>query len=133
MTNNYSQQGSLSSTTYWATTGLLAICMLAGGLAQLFRAKWNAEGMLHLGYPLYFMTIIGWWKILGVVAILLPGFALLKEWAYAGLFFVMTGAIVSHLVSGDGVKGIIAQSIFVLLIVVSWYLRPAGRRISPAR
>ena len=107
--------------------------MLAGGLAQLLRAKWNAEGMLHLGYPLYFMTIIGSWKILGVVAILLPGFTLVKEWAYAGLFFVMTGAIVSHLVSGDGVKGIIAQSIFVLLIVLSWYLRPAGRRISPVR
>jgi hypothetical protein len=133
MTNNKTKQGSRVFTAYWATTGLLAFCMLGGGLAQVLRAKWNADGMLHLGYPLYFMTIIGSWKILGVVAILLPGFTLVKEWAYAGLFFVMTGAIVSHLVSGDGVKGIIAQSIFVLLIVLSWYLRPAGRRISPVR
>ena len=114
---------------YWLFTVLLCLGMFSGGIAQLTRAKWNADGMIHLGYPLYFMTLIGVWKILGVVALLAPGYTLVKEWAYAGFFFVMTGAVISHLASGDGMKGIIAQSIFVVLIVLSWWLRPAHRRI----
>lgn len=109
MTDNKSEKR--RSIWYWVTTGLLVAGMLSGGIAQILQAKWNADGMVHLGYPVYFMTILGIWKILGVIAILVPGFLLLKEWAYTGFFFVMTGEVISHLVSGDEIKGIIAQSI----------------------
>ncbi len=75
--------------------------------------------IVPLGYPLYLMYIIGVWKILGVTAILLPGLKLVKEWAYAGFFFLMTGALVSHLVSGDnsikGIAGPFIQTIFIIL------------------
>ncbi|NML40337.1 DoxX family protein [Chitinophaga sp. G-6-1-13] len=115
---------------YWITTGLLTAGMLSGGIAQLIRAPWNTQGIIHLGYPVYVMTILGTWKLLGVTALLLPRMTLIKEWAYAGFFFLMTGAVISHLVSGDGLAAVTAQSIFVVLIVLSWYLRPANRRIA---
>jgi hypothetical protein len=115
---------------YWFTTGLLALGMFAGGVAQAIHAPWNEDGFIHLGFPTYTMTLLGTWKIFGVIALLAPGFRLLKEWAYAGFFFLMTGAVISHLASGDGVKGIVWQSIFVILIVASWALRPASRRLT---
>jgi hypothetical protein len=115
---------------YRIITGLLTLGMFSGGIAQLLRAKWNVEGMVHLGYPLYFLAIVGTWKILGVVALLIPGYGLVKEWAYAGFFFLMTGAVVSHLASGDRITQVIAQSIFVVLIVLSRELRPANRKLS---
>lgn len=118
---------------YWITTGLLCTGMFAGGIAQMIHAKPNADGMIHLGYPLYVMTILGFWKILGVGVLLAPGLKLFKEWAYAGFFFLMTGAVVSHLASGDGVAGVIAQCIFVLLIVASWYLRPENRVLTVSK
>lgn len=131
MTNNNITSKKSNKISYWIVTGLLASGMLSGGLAQLFHAKWNVDGIMHLGYPIYILNILGTWKILGVLVLVLPGLALLKEWAYAGFFFLMTGAVISHLVSGDGVQGIIAQSIFVLLIILSWYFRPPNRRVNP--
>src|SRR5580692_11337743 len=101
-------------TIYWISTLWLASGMLATGTLQLFKAK--AEGALappgvygitHLGYPVYFLTILGVWKILGVVAVLIPKFPLLKEWAYAGFFFAMSGAIVSHIAVADPLKEIL--------------------------
>jgi hypothetical protein len=84
-----------------------------------------------LGYPIYFLSIIGGWKILGVIAILVPGFKLVKEWAYAGLFFVMTGAFFSHLACGDvSLKGLMGPVMQTLFIILSWYFRPANRKIS---
>lgn len=115
---------------YWTITILLTAGMLSGGIAQLLRVKANADGITHLGYPLYLLTILGVWKVAGVLVLLLPGFTLLKEWAYAGFFFLMTGAVISHLASGDGITGVIYQSIFVIFIVLSWYLRPVNRRIA---
>src|ERR1700709_1622380 len=92
---------------YWIATALLSFGMLASGLAQTFHSKDMVDLVVPLGYPLYFLYIIGVWKILGVIAILIPRFKLVKEWAYAGFFFVMTGALVSHLASGDySLKGI---------------------------
>ena len=114
---------------YWIITSLLVLGMLSGGVSQLLRLKANTDGIIHLGYPVYMLTILGTWKIAGVLVLLLPGFTLLKEWAYAGFFFLMTGAVISHLVSGDGFSGVIFQVIFVILIVLSWYLRPQHRRI----
>ena len=113
---------------YWVTTGLLSFGMVAGGIGQISYAKFNADGMRHLGYPLYTMRIIGAWKIVGVVALLLPGYGLLKEWAYAGFFFLLTGAVLSHIVSGDAFVHWLAPLVFALLTVLSWSLRPADRR-----
>lgn len=121
---------------YWISTLWLALGMLATGTLQLFRAK--AEGALappgvygitHLGYPIYFLTILGVWKILGVVAVLIPKFPLLKEWAYAGFFFVMTGATFSHIAVADPIKELVPSLLLLVLTVVSWYFRPADRKI----
>ena len=115
---------------YWTSTALLAFGMLVSGLQQIFHAKGMIDIVVPLGYPLYFLYIIGVWKILGVTAILIPGFKLVKEWAYAGLFFVMTGALVSHLASGDdSLKGIIGPLMQTIFIILSWYFRPADRKI----
>ena len=125
--NNRAAQKSLF--WYWFTTGLLAFGMLAGGIAQIMQFKVNADGIIHLGYPLYFLRIIGVWKIFGVIAILIPGYLLLKEWAYAGLFFAMTGAVISHIASGDRLIQFLAPFIFAGLTVLSWHLRPVNRKL----
>jgi uncharacterized membrane protein YphA (DoxX/SURF4 family) len=115
---------------YWITTALFCFGMLASGLAQLFHTKAMIDLVTPLGYPLYFLYIIGTWKVLGVIAVLVPRFKLLKEWAYAGFFFVMTGAFVSHLASGDqSIKGLIGPFMQTVFIILSWYFRPANRRI----
>src|SRR5256886_11900585 len=111
---------------YWVSTLWLASGMLATGTLQLFKAK--AEGALappgvygitHLGYPIYFLTILGVWKILGVLAVLIPKFPLLKEWTYAGFFFAMSGAIFSHIAVGDPVKENILALLLLILTVIS--------------
>ena len=84
--------------------------------------------MTRLGYPVYLLTILGVWKILGVVAVLIPKYPVLKEWAYAGFFFAMSGAVISHIVSGDPVSQIFPALLLMVLTVVSWYFRPASRR-----
>jgi uncharacterized membrane protein len=115
---------------YWVATGLLAFGMLASGLSQLFHVKEMNELITHVGYPLYFVYIIGVWKILGVIAILIPKQKLLKEWAYAGFFFLMTGALISHLAIGDGGKAIFGPVFQTIFIILSWYFRPADRKIN---
>lgn len=115
---------------YWIFTALMAVGMFASGMQQILHTKEMVEMTTQLGFPLYFITMIGVWKILGVIAILIPGFKLVKEWAYAGLFFVMSGALISHLATGDyevkAILGPLFQSIFIIL---SWYFRPANRKI----
>jgi DoxX-like family len=121
---------------YWATTGLLALSMGGGGAAQLAHAKDNVEGIVHLGYPVYFLTILGIWKLLGVAALLAPGLPRLKEWAYAGFFFAMTGATASHLACGDPTWHSLVTVTLCGLTVASWALRPASRTLgatSPPR
>ena len=114
---------------YWIATIWLAAGMLAGGAQQLFHIGGYNAIITHLGYPMYLLTILGAWKILGVIAILVPRFALLKEWAYAGFFFVMSGAAFSHMALGDGIKETSPCLTLLLLTVISWYFRPAGRKI----
>ena len=123
-----------NKTIYWISTLWLASGMLATGTLQLIRAK--AEGALappgvygitHLGYPIYFLTILGVWKTSGVVAVLIPKFPLLKEWAYAGFFFAMSGIFAYH--GGDPMKELVPSLLLLILTVVSWYFRPAGRKI----
>ena len=114
---------------YWITTGLLCFCML-GGIGQLFQIKEVVDGFKTLGYPTYFISIIGLWKVLAIIAILAPKFPLLKEWAYAGVFFVMTGASASHLAVNDSPFHIIVPLVIASLAIFSWYLRPASRKLS---
>ena len=115
---------------YWVATVLLSVGMLGSGLAQIFHEQAMVDIIAPLGYPLYLLYIIGVWKILGVTVILLPRFKLVKEWAYAGFFFAMTGALVSHLASGDDtVKGIIGPFMQTIFIILSWYFRPADRKL----
>ena len=116
--------------TYWVATALLSFGMLGSGLAQVMHAQQMIDLVTPLGYPVYFLSIIGTWKILGVIAILLPGFKLVKEWAYAGFFFVMTGALFSHLAHGDqGIKEILGPVMQTIFIVLSSYCRPDTRNI----
>lgn len=114
---------------YWIITAVLSFCLFSGGLAQALQLPDVVKGFKPLGYPAYFISLIGIWKMLGIIAILVPGFKLLKEWAYAGLFFTMTGAVISHLASNDIHPQIIAPFVFVIFTVLSWYLRPANRKI----
>ena len=121
---------------YWISTIWLALGMLATGTLQLFKVKAEGavappgvDGITHLGYPIYFLTILGIWKILGVVALLIPKFPLLKEWAYAGFFFAMSGAAFSHVASGDSMNEIFPSLLLLILTLVSWYFRPSDRKI----
>ena len=86
----------------------------------------------RLGYPIYFLTILSIWKILGVVAVLIPRFPLLKEWAYAGFFFAMSGAVFSHLASGSGAMDYFGPVLLIVLTVTSWYFRPDDRKVVSA-
>ena len=118
---------------YWIATGLLSLGMLGSGVQQILQTKEMADMIAHLGYPSYFMRIIGVWKILGVIAILAPGFKLVKEWAYAGFFFTMTGALISHLACGDhGIKEMLGPIMQTIFIILSWYFRPANRKVNLA-
>jgi hypothetical protein len=114
---------------YWTATGLLSVGMLGSGISQLLHVKEMDELIAHVGYPLYFMYIIGVWKILGVLVLLIPKFKLVKEWAYAGFFFLMTGALVSHLAIGDSGKAIYGPLFQTIFIILSWYFRPADRKL----
>ena len=116
---------------YWIATLWLALGMVSTGAVQLFQTKegqGGADMVTHLGYPAYLLTILGTWKLLGAVAVLVPKFPLLKEWAYAGFFFVMSGAMFSHIAMGDPVKQIFPSLLLLILTLVSWYSRPPDRK-----
>lgn len=122
---------------YWVSTLWLCLGMLSTGMVQLLRmqaegavAPPGVEGIVHLGYPVYFLTILGVWKILGVIALLIPGFPLLKEWAYAGFFFIMSGALFSHIATGDPLVENFPSLLLLVLTVVSWYFRPSDRKVA---
>jgi uncharacterized membrane protein YphA (DoxX/SURF4 family) len=117
---------------YWIATLWLALGMLSTAGVQLVKGKTGAGGVdsvTHLGYPVYFLTLMGILKILGVIAVLIPKFTLLKEWAYAGFFFAMSGAIFSHIASGSAVKEIFPSVLLLALTVISWYFRPVDRKV----
>lgn len=114
---------------YWTSTAMLTAGLFTGGLSQLGHQQDTVAAIQHLGYPLYFMTIIGTWKVLAVFALLAPRFLRLKEWAYAGVFFNMTGAMISHLVCGDPAWRVAVAVSFAALAVISWATRPASRTL----
>ena len=117
---------------YWVATVWLSLGMVSTGIVQLLHLDEEVQKMSALGYSSYFLTIIGVWKIAGVVAVLVPKFPLLKEWAYAGFFFLMTGAIFSHLAAGDAAVEYFGPSLLLVLTVISWFYRPADRKVSNA-
>jgi uncharacterized membrane protein YphA (DoxX/SURF4 family) len=120
---------------YWLTTALLALDFAVGGVFQLLRGPQVMQAMTHLGYPAYFVTLLGVWKLLGALALVAPGFPRLKEWAYAGVFFDLTSAAVSLAAVGDGVGTALLPLLFAGLALASYALRPSSRRyevVSPS-
>jgi uncharacterized membrane protein len=113
---------------YWLITGLLGIECLFGGIMGALQMPPFSNTIQHLGYPAYFMTILGTAYVLAGIALLVPRFPRLKEWAYAGLVFNYAGAAASHLAAGDGVAALVAPTLFLGLAFASWSLRPAERR-----
>lgn len=116
---------------YWTATALLTLELLIGAIWDLSRSHLAVQIMLRLGYPLYLLALIGIWKLLAIPALLVPGYARLKEWTYAGIFFLMTGAIASHAACGDG-KGLIPPLILLSLAITSWMLRAGNRAWAPS-
>ncbi len=115
---------------YWVATIWLSLGMVSTGIAQLINlAEVIEETSVKLGYPIYFLTIIGIWKILGVITLLIPKFPLIKEWAYAGFFFLMSGAIVSHLAVNDSLSELFGPCLLIVLIITSWYFRPDSKKL----
>lgn len=115
---------------YWVATIWLSLGMVSTGIVQIIRMDEEVQKINELGYPSYFLTIIGIWKLLGVLAVLVPKFPLVKEWAYAGFFFLMSGAIFTHLAVGDEAVEYFGPTLLLVLTIVSWFYRPAGRKIS---
>lgn len=114
---------------YWIATVWLSLGMTSTGIVQIIHQQEEAEMFRRLGYPDYLATLLGVWKLLGVVAVLVPRFPLVKEWAYAGFFFAMSGAIVSHAAVGDSAKEFFGPTLLIVLTIVSWYFRPETRRV----
>jgi hypothetical protein len=116
------------SAGYWLATGLVAAELGLGGIWDIARLPFVRDLVTHLGYPSYFLVLLGSWKVLGAVALLVPRRALLKEWAYAGAFFTYTGAIASHLTTGYDLGEVGLLAVLTALTAISWALRPPSRR-----
>ena len=118
---------------YWIATIWLSLGMVSTGIVQLSKMKGDGPGsldtMTRLGYPVYFVTILGICKILGVVVLLIPKFPLLKEWAYAGFVFMMSGAIFTHIAAGNSITELFPSLLLLILTLASWYFRPADRKL----
>jgi|SRR5688572_9389204 hypothetical protein len=120
----------IKTIAYWIFTILIALETAAGAQWDLSRNDFVKGVFIHLGYPMYLLTLIGIWKIPAFIVILVPRIPLIKEWAYAGLFFVYSGAFASHLATGDVPAAWIGPLIFMTLTIGSWYLRPASRKLA---
>ena len=119
---------------YWTVTVLIALETLVGGVTDLIHGRSIlvagppvADVVTHLGYPLYFLGIIGVWKLLGGITLLVPGYPRLKEWAYAGIFFELSGAAASWLACEHNMGEAVAPMLLALLALGSWALRPPNR------
>jgi uncharacterized membrane protein YphA (DoxX/SURF4 family) len=114
---------------YWTATTITAFAFITGGAVYLYRVDETLAGMAELGYPAYFVTILGVWKLLGGLAILAPRLGRLKEWAYAGIAFDLTGAAFSHAAVGHAAGKLIAPLVVLAIAAASWALRPASRQL----
>ncbi len=124
----------VKSVGYWVATIFGPTSFVIGAVLGLRQSPDVVNGIHHLGYPVYVATLLSSWKLLGAIAITAPGFPRLKEWAYAGFVFDLTGAAVSHAAVGDSLIEIVVPLVFLGLVLASWALRPASRRLpGPAR
>ncbi|MEQ9377872.1 MAG: DoxX family protein [Imperialibacter sp.] len=130
MTKTHPPAGRVGKITYWIATIWLALGMTSTGIVQIIKMQEEVEKMAQLGYPSYILTILGPLKLLGVVAVLVPKFPLLKEWAYAGFFFNMVGAIFSHVAASSDAMELFGPTLLLVLTVVSWYFRPSSRKLA---
>jgi uncharacterized membrane protein YphA (DoxX/SURF4 family) len=115
---------------YWVATIWLSLGMVSTGIVQLIQMKEETDMFARLGYPAYLLIILGVWKILGVIVVLAPRLPLLKEWAYAGFFFTMTGAVFSHFAVADAAMDFFGPALLLVLTIISWYFRPADRKMA---
>ena len=115
--------------TYWGSTALLAFALLSGGAAYLAHQADAAAGIAQLGYPAYLLVILGAWKLAGGLVVLAPELPRLKEWAYAGAVFDLTGASASHIARGNDLRHVIVPIALAIVALVSWATRPARRRL----
>ena len=129
-----------NKTIYWVATLWLAAGMVATGVQQLMHLPLEqvpsppgAYGMAKLGYPVYLLSILGVAKLLGIVVLLIPRHPLLKEWAYAGFTILLTGAIWSHLAVGNAAADLFPASFLLVMLALSWWFRPAERKIAASR
>ncbi|TGN09700.1 DoxX family protein [Leptospira ilyithenensis] len=120
----------IKTIAYWVITILIGANYLFAGFIYLTRNPEVLAGMAQLGYPSYFPFILGTWKLLGGIAIMVPGFALLKEWAYAGMFFNLTSAAISSAVSGLEIQHVISPLVMLVFVILSWWLRPENRKLT---
>jgi hypothetical protein len=118
---------------YWICTIIIALCIGSGGAAQALRLPQNVEGMTALGYPLHFIVLLGVWKVLGALTLLAPGLRLVKEWAYAGIFIDLSGAVVASAANAAGAFHVIAPIVLIGVLAASWALRPESRRLPHPR
>jgi uncharacterized membrane protein YphA (DoxX/SURF4 family) len=120
----------IRNVAFWTTTILGPASFVIGGVLNLSQSEQVAATMHHLGYPLYFASILGFWKLAGAIAIVVPGFPRLKEWAYAGFFFNLTAAAASRAALGDSAADVIAPLVYLVLVLASWALRPPSRTLA---
>lgn len=123
------QESRTRTIIYWIITIITAVAFIIPGIGNLFHIPHFVQDMAHLGYPKYFLTVLGIWKVLGAITILSPNFKRIKEWAYAGMIFDLTGASISRLSSGDAIAMIIIPLIIAMVVITSWALRPQDRKL----
>ena len=114
---------------YWLCTLFVALPALIAGAMDVLHLQPLFGLMRHLGYPAYFATMLGVWKVLGATVLLAPRYPLVKEWGYAGMTFDYSSAIFSHAASGDGATAMVGPALSLVVLVASWYLRPRARRL----
>lgn len=119
----------LRKVIYWIATIWLSLGMVSTAIVQLMGIEEEQDMFSRLGYPPYLMTLLGILKILGVIVVLVPRLPVLKEWAYAGFFFAMFGAMFSHIASGTA-NELFGSTLLIVLTIMSWYFRPPERKLT---
>jgi hypothetical protein len=125
-----SAETTIKKVAYWVSTVLIAFFIGSGGLAYALQVPDVVQGVVALGFPVHFVVLLGVWKVLGSLAILVPGFPLLKEWAYAGIVFDLTGAAATSMATGGEWWHVAAPLSIVVVLAASWALRPQSRRLA---
>jgi hypothetical protein len=115
---------------YWIFTLVIAAFAIGPGIMDILHLPPLYAIMLHLGYPKYFGPLLGAWKVLGGLAVLVPRYPLVKEWTYAGMFFEFSSAVISHLARSDGALALLGPIALIGALATSWYLRPTSRRLA---